>query len=147
MLWIFALLAVMAGSLLPFQAGFNASLRHFLGNPVLAAVTNFTVGWTLLVGYALASRAELPTLAAMGKAPWWIWTGGAMGATLVLSGVMLSHRLGAAAFMSCIILGQLSASVVADHFGLAGFAQHAVSPMRLAGIGLLLAGAYLIRTH
>jgi transporter family-2 protein len=68
-----------------------------------------------------------------------------MGATLVLSGVMLSHRLGAATFIGCVILGQLAASVTLDHFGLVGFPQHSVTVPRLAGLCLLATGVYLIR--
>lgn len=70
-----------------------------------------------------------------------------MGACLVLSGVLFSHRLGAASFMACIIVGQLTSSVVLDHFGWVGFQQHSVSATRLAGIVLLGLGAYLIRVY
>ena len=67
-----------------------------------------------------------------------------MGALLVLSGVVLAHRLGATTFAACIILGQLTASVVVDHFGWVGFPQHSVSLQRLAGLGLLAIGVVLI---
>ncbi len=50
-----------------------------------------------------------------------------MGALLVLSGVTLAHRLGAATFAACIIVGQLTASVIVDHFGWVGFQQHSIS--------------------
>lgn len=142
---VYLLLAVLAGSLLPLQAGINASLRTFLQHPMLAAITNFLVGLTLLVTCAAAMRVPLPTAAQIAQAPWWSWVGGSMGATLVLSGVLLSHRLGAATFVACIILGQLSASVALDHFGLVGFPQHSVTAPRVLGLCLLAAGVYLIR--
>ena len=47
-------------------------------------------------------------------------------------------------FAACIILGQLTASVVVDHFGWVGFPQHSVSLQRLAGLGLLAIGLVLI---
>ena len=147
MIWIFALLAVLAGALIPLQAGLNASLRSAVGNPIFAALTNFTVGLTLLLSYAFGSRMDWPSVAQLTKVPWWNFVGGAMGACLVMSGVLFSHRLGAAAFVACIIVGQLSSSVVIDHFGVVGFQQHSVNGMRLLGILLLAAGAYLIRTH
>jgi transporter family-2 protein len=147
MTWLLILAVVAAGALIPLQAGINASLRGALNSPIYAAVTNFTVGGLLLAGYALLSRTALPTFAEAARAPWWNWVGGTMGACLVLTGVLLSHRLGAATFVACIILGQLTSSVLLDHFGLAGFSQHAVSPMRVLGLGLLAAGVYVIRTH
>jgi transporter family-2 protein len=142
---LYVLVAVGAGTLVPIQAGINASLRLSLQHPVLAAVTNFLVGLTLLVTFAVATRVPLPSTAQIADAPWWCWVGGAMGATLVLSGVLLSHRLGAATFVACIILGQLAASVVLDHFALVGYPQHSITLPRVAGLFLLAAGVYLIR--
>jgi transporter family-2 protein len=142
---VYLLLAVAAGSLVPLQAGINASLRTFLQHPMLAAITNFLVGLTLLTVSAAAMRVPLPSAAQIAQAPWWSWVGGSMGAALVLSGVLLSHRLGAATFVACIILGQLAASVALDHFGLVGYPQHPVTLPRVAGLCLLTAGVYLIR--
>lgn len=142
---LYLLVAVAAGALVPIQAGINASLRLSLEHPVLAAITNFLVGLTLLVTFAALTRVPLPSTAQIAHAPWWCWIGGAMGATLVLSGVLLSHRLGAATFLGCIILGQLAASVVLDHFALVGYPQHSITLPRVAGLFLLAAGVYLIR--
>ena len=145
MIWLFAALAVLAGALIPLQAGVNASLRAAVANPIFAAVVNFTVGGALIVAYAFASRMDWPSGAVLARVPWWCFVGGAMGACLVLSGVLFSHRLGAASFMACIIVGQLTSSLVLDHFGWVGFQQHAVTWPRLAGIGFLALGAYLVR--
>jgi len=142
---IFVLLAVAAGCLLPIQAGVNASLRVALNHPVLAAITNFSVGLSVLVGYAAATRTSLPAVSQLAIVPWWCWLGGYMGAALVLSGVTLAHHLGAVTFAACIIVGQLTASVVADHFGWVGFPQHSITLQRIAGLFLLAAGVYLIR--
>ncbi len=145
MILVYMLFAVAAGSLVPLQSGINASLRHWVGHPVFAAITNFVVGLTLLSTYAAVTRTPLPNGSQMAQAPWWCWIGGAMGATLVLSGVLVSHRLGAATFIACIILGQLAASVLLDHFGLVGYPQRSVTIPRVAGLFLLGAGVYLIR--
>ena len=142
---LFVLLAVAAGSLFPVQAGVNASLRLSLGHPILAAVTNFFVGLSLLVSYALVTEVKLPAVSQIVKAPWWCWLGGSMGALLVLSGIVLSYRLGATTFAACLILGQLVASVVVDHFGWVGFQQHSINFQRVAGLVLLAAGVLLIQ--
>ena len=132
--------------MVPIQAGVNASLRGFLPHPIFAAITNFLVGFTILAVSAVAMQATPPSLQAIYKVPWWCWIGGSMGACLVLSGIFLSHRLGAGTFVACIILGQLTASVVCDHFGLVGFPVQHVSLQRILGIGLLAGGVVLIRT-
>lgn len=141
---VFVLLAVAAGCLVPLQAGINASLRLSLNNPLLAAITNFVVGLTILSGFAAIARTPLPSAAQITNVPWWCWIGGSMGATLVLSGVFLSHRLGAATFVAAIILGQLAASVLLDHFGLVGYQQNTIGAQRLFGLSLLVAGVYFI---
>ena len=141
---IFVLLAVAVGCLLPVQAGVNASLRLALNHPVLAAITNFAVGLSVLAGYAAATQTRLPAASQLAMTPWWCWVGGCMGALLVLSGVTLAHRLGAVTFAACIILGQLTASVIIDHFGWVGFQQHSISLQRAAGLFLLATGVYLI---
>ena len=141
---VFVLLAVAAGCLVPLQAGINASLRLSLNSPLLAAITNFLVGLTILSGFAAITRASLPSAAQIANVPWWCWIGGSMGATLVLSGVFLSHRLGAATFIAAVILGQLAASVLLDHFGLVGYQQNVIGAQRLFGLSLLVAGVYFI---
>jgi transporter family-2 protein len=143
---LFVILAALAGTMVPIQAGVNASLRTFLPHPIFAAITNFLVGFTILTIAAISMQATPPSLQTIAKVPWWCWVGGSMGACLVLSGIFLSHRLGAATFVACIILGQLTASVVCDHFGLVGFPVHHVSLQRILGIGLLAGGVVLIRT-
>jgi transporter family-2 protein len=143
---LFVLLAALAGTLIPVQAGVNASLRGFLPHPVFAAIANFLVGLAILAIAALTMQAAPPSFQAIGKVPWWCWLGGPMGAYLVLAGVTLSHRLGAATFVACIILGQLTASVICDHFGLVGFPVHPAGLQRILGIGLLAGGVVLIRT-
>ena len=143
---LFVILASLAGTLIPVQAGINASLRNFLPHPIFAAITNFLVGLTILAFSAIAMQATPPSFGGVSRVPWWCWIGGAMGACLVLSGILLSHRLGASTFVACIILGQLTASVICDHFGFVGFQVHHVNLQRILGIGLLAGGVALIRT-
>lgn len=143
---LLVLLAALSGTLVPVQAGVNASLRGFFPHPILAAIANFLVGLAILAIAALMVQTGPPSFQTISKAPWWCWLGGLMGACLVLAGVSLSHRLGAATFVACIILGQLTASVICDHFGLVGFPVHHANLQRILGIGLLAGGVVLIRT-
>lgn len=143
---LFVLLAALSGTLVPVQAGVNASLRGFFPNAIFAAIANFLVGLAILSIAALMMQTGPPSFQAIAKVPWWCWLGGLMGACLVLAGVILSHRLGAATFVACIILGQLTASVICDHYGLVGFPVHPANLQRILGIGLLAGGVVLIRT-
>jgi transporter family-2 protein len=76
--------------------------------------------------------------------PLWAWFGGVLGAFYVASSIVVGPRLGAAALLALIVLGQLLASLVLDHFGWLGFPQHPLTLVRLAGAALLFGGVVLI---
>lgn len=57
---------------------------------------------------------------------------------------LVGPRLGAAASLCLVVLGQLLAALLVDHFGWLGFPQHSISLVRVAGVALLLAGVVLI---
>lgn len=138
-------LAFGAGCCLPVQAGINTLLRRFLGEPMQAALVSFAVGTVALWLYSLASRHTWPALSQLSAVPWWMWTGGLLGAIFVSCTIFLAPRLGAATMTAIMLSGQLAASVLLDHFALVGFPEHPVSPLRLVGLGLLFAGAWLVR--
>jgi bacterial/archaeal transporter family-2 protein len=137
------LFAIVAGAFLPVQAGVNARLAQFVGGPVRASLISFVVGaLCLAVVVALFYRSESTRA---GQAPWWAWIGGALGAFYVTATIVVPIRMGAAAFFGILVAAQLVMSVLADQFGWVGFPQKEASPLRLVGVGLLIAGAVLVR--
>jgi transporter family-2 protein len=87
------------------------------------------------------------TGAGIGSAPWWVWTGGAFGATFIVVTIALTAEIGATLTLASIILGQLTGALIVDHYGLFGGTVIRVTPLRLTGVALLLLllGATLIR--
>jgi transporter family-2 protein len=145
MTWFYVMLALVAGAFLPLQAGINAQLKVYTGNPVIAAFISFLVGTGVLFAIALALRLPWPSSAALAQAPWWAWVGGALGAFFVFLAIVLAESLGAAVMVAVIIAGQMIASLVLDHYGLVGYSRHPVTPGRIIGTLLLLSGVFLIR--
>jgi transporter family-2 protein len=137
------LFAVIAGSFLPLQAGVNARLAQFVGGPVRASLISFFIG-TLCLALVVALFYRSGGHRA-GQAPWWAWIGGALGAVFVTSSVVVPIRIGAAAFFGIVVAAQLVTSVLADQFGWLAFEQRSVTPLRLVGVALLIAGALLVR--
>ena len=135
------LLAILAGAALPVQTGVNSSLRAALGHPLWATIISFGVG-TLSVG-ALMILLRVPAPAALPPLGW-KWIGGALGVIYVGLSLVLAPRLGSASLVATVVAGQLLASMVLDHFGWLGFAQHGVSAPRVLGALLLGVGAWLI---
>ena len=141
---LFYLLAFGAGVVLIVQVGVNVALRAAVGNPVMAALISFVIGSAALLLFLLLARAPWPARAQLSAAPAWAWLGGLLGAFYVVSTIVVGPRVGAAALLALIVLGQLVTSLLVDHFGWLGFPQHPLTPLRLFGALLLFGGVLLI---
>ncbi len=144
---LLVLLTVVIGCGVPIQAGANATLARFYGHSLPAALTNTLLASALLLAAVLVLRIPLPRFENMTHAPWWAWTGGAFGATFVLSAIIIAPKLGAGAYVSATIVGTVLASMLIDHFALIGFEAHALTPARLLGAALLVLGMLLIQAN
>ena len=141
---VFYLLGLGVGIGLVVQVGMNSTLRAVLGSPVLAAFISFLVGSLALACYLGVARTPLPVRAQLAAVPAWAWLGGVLGAFYVASSVIVGPKLGAATLLALVVLGQLGTSLVVDHFGWLGFAQHPLTQMRVLGAVLLFGGVLLI---
>ena len=142
-IWAYLLFALAAGAMLPIQFGINAQLATWVGGSARAAFVSFAVGTAALLLAVLATTRGWPDRA--GDAPWWVWTGGLLGAFYVLGSIVTAPKLGAATLVALILAGQAFASLLVDHFGWVGFEEHPVTPLRVAGIALLAGGVALVR--
>ena len=144
-IWIFFMMAFVAGFTLPTQAGINMHLNQWSQSAILAATISFAVGTIGLFVYGLCLRIPWPAVNTMSSHPWWIWIGGLLGAFFVVSTIVLAPRLGAASMIALIVAGQMTTSVVLDHFGWLGYQVHPISGLRILGVFLLLGGVILVR--
>jgi len=140
--WV--VLGLVAGSVLPAQAGVNAQLARRLGHPAQAAFASFLVGTLALFSLCLVLRLAWPAPADVGSIPLPTWAGGLLGAFFVGTTILLAPRVGATTMTGLVIAGQVIASLVLDHFALLGFAEHPAGPARLCGAALLVVGAMLV---
>lgn len=138
------LLALAAGAVLPLQAGLNGQLRGHLGSPFAAAFVSFSAGTLILLATLLILRTPLP--ANPQSVPGWLWVaGGTLGVGYLIISIVLPPMIGVALTFGLIVAGQLSMSLMLDHYGLLGFAPHAINPWRALGAALIVAGVVLIR--
>lgn len=133
---VWLVLAVVMGAFLAIQPTLNAEIGRHVGGTMHAALVNFCTGFAVLVAFMLLFRSGLPDVAGARGAPWWAWFGGVIGATFVVSGTFLTPRIGVTALVASILLGQLVASLLIDHFGAFNVTVREISLERLAGIGL-----------
>ena len=135
-------LALLIGMLLPLQALINASLGKQTTGPLFASLASFVVGGVVLAIWWLASKPSLD-LSALGRVPWWAWTGGLIGAVYVAAATMLIPRMGAAALICLVVFGQVAGSLLLDHFGVL-HARQPIDAVRVFGALLVIAGALLV---
>lgn len=143
-IYLFALVVFVVGAIAAMQPPLNAQLA-FRSGGLTAALISFAVGTLglLVVGIASGSLTK-GTLAA---APWYLFTGGLMGAAFVYTSLRFVPVLGATALTAVGVAGQLVGGLLIDRFGLFGLQQVPFTATRLVGIALLIAGAILVMRH
>ncbi|MDV3443316.1 DMT family transporter [Pseudomonas otitidis] len=135
------LLAICAGLGITLQATLNGQLAKGVGgDSVAAALFSFTAGAVCLGIYSLMRGGIVASLAAIPAQPWWSLLGGLLGAGALLSYVVLAPKIGLSALLGLAIAGQIISSLVIDHFGLIGALERPVSPVKLIGTLVMLAG-------
>ena len=76
-----------------------------------------------------------------------MWTGGIIGAVYVAVSLNLVQRLGATVLVAVVLIGQMVAALIVDHYGLFGLSESPITIQRVAGVALLIAGVALIRLY
>lgn len=137
-------LVVVAGALLPIQAGFNTRVGKTIDSPIWASLLSFAIGTIALLIYALISKTNLQ-LSTLKYIPAHYWTAGLLGAGYVTIVLLAFPKLGAALTFGLIVTGQLMMSVLLDHFAVLVPAQQQINVYRIAGLALIVAGVVIIR--
>ena len=141
--WTYAVLAVLAGALLPLQALVNARLGHATAGGLFASACSFLVGTLALALVLAVSRPALPSAEALMRLPAWIWAGGLLGAAFVVVATLAVPRIGAASLVALAVLGQMLAALALDRYGVLQAARP-VDATRLLGALLVVAGVVLV---
>ncbi len=138
-------LALGAGVSFVFQQAVNAGLRTDLNSAAWAGFVSYLGGSICMLILAAALRDPIPFTASALRTNWWAWSGGLFGAIYIAISIVLVPQLGTAAFIALLVSGQMLASLIFDHFGLFGVAQHSMGLGRIAGGLLLIGGVVLLQ--
>jgi transporter family-2 protein len=134
-------LTVVAGALVAAQAPINSHLGRAIGT-YQAAFVSFAVGTVALAG-VVAVAGSFGTIH-LGSVRWYYLIGGLLGVVYVTTLLVSVRHLGASGVLVASLVGQLTASVIIDKYGLLGLERTAVSASRVAGIALVAVGAWLV---
>ncbi|MDJ0646486.1 MAG: DMT family transporter [Flavobacteriaceae bacterium] len=142
---VFILLAIIAGAVLPIQAGLNVQLGKSVHQPIFAAFASFLIGTLGLLIYLFIIKFDFSSIAQTKTVSPVVWSAGILGAFYVTAVIILAPRLGTALTFVLIVAGQMTISLVLDHYGLLGIPVKQMNWRRLLGVVFLVAGVLLIR--
>ncbi len=139
----YAGLMLIAGFGIPMMAALNGGLGAKLQDPPLASAILLTVGASVAMVYLLINNGYPKTLMA-NNTPWYFYLGGLLVAFYIISITWVAPRFGTANAVSCVLLGQLLAMTIIDHYGLFGALQQVISTKRMMGLLLMASGVLLV---
>lgn len=137
------LVAAMAGAAMAVQGTLNSVLGKVIGLLEATFVVHI-VGTAVILGAILAVRRGFGDLTLVGEAPWYTYLGGALGVVIIISVAFSIPRTGVANATTAIIVGQVLAALLIDHFGLFGLKEIPFTWGKGIGLVFLAAGGYFL---
>jgi transporter family-2 protein len=139
------LAAALAGAASTVQATANAFWKqqtHLSLTVFINVLVAFVGGASLL----LINRHAFTTTAWAKLGPS-VVTGGLCGLGIIVVGAMVFPKLGASTAVALFVLGQTASALLLDHYGAMDLPTRPISPVRIVGIVLVLAGMLLTRSR
>ena len=132
-----------AGLGIPVFAALNAGLGQQLGGPVAATAITFAIGFVIAI--LLLTLTGYPPASAFTFEKPWLWIGAVVMLFYATSVAFSAPRIGLGNAIFFVLLGQIVAAAIIDHFGLLGSIQSAITPKRALGLVVMAVGLYLAR--
>jgi transporter family-2 protein len=114
-----------------------------VGSPALANIPFFLIGAAISTA-AFLFTAKPSAIARLGDVPPWMFLAGVVSGFVILGTAVLIPRIGPSPFFVLVVAGQVVMGAVMSHFGIFGTPVDPVSFKQLAGIALVIGGAYLV---
>ena len=142
---ILSLFGLAGGIGMPMQTSINAQLGKRMGSPFIAAMLNFMIGLAaLLIITSIWEHGLAIPVGAIMAAPPWILMGGMLAVVFVTGNILLMPRIGSVQTAILPAMGQIFMGTLIDTFGLFESHQRDLTPLRLVGVGLVIAGVLTV---
>ena len=136
-------LAVLIGIMGGIHVPINGALGDRIQSPLLATVLFYAIG-LMVAGSAFLIAGNRAALLALNEAPRWYFLAGAISAVVVGSSTFLIPRIGAVNLFAIVIALQMISRMVISNFGWLESPVAPISPFKILGALMLLAGAVLV---
>lgn len=141
--FFYASLMFVAGLGIPIMAALNGGLGGRLQSPALAAAILFSVGLCVAIAYLLIAQG-IPKFFYSANTPWYFYSGGFFVMFYILTITWAAPRFGVSNAVAFVLLGQLIAMSLIDHFGLFSALQNPLSKQRCIGLLLMAVGVFMV---
>ncbi|AFZ58784.1 MULTISPECIES: DMT family transporter [Anabaena] len=142
--YLYVLLALVNGAVLPIQSNLNAQLARSLNSVPLAADISYFIGSIALISLLCTGWFGHPDWSALAKAPRWSLMGGLFGVWYITASAYFTSILGTTLTQGLIICGQAITGLVTDHFGWLGVNRRRLTANRRLVMGLLIVAIFLL---
>jgi bacterial/archaeal transporter family-2 protein len=140
--FLYATVMLLAGLGIPVMAALNSGLGTRLQSPALATVILFSLCLVIAVVYLFLTEG-IPSVTYRPDTPWVFYLGGFFVMFYIISITWVAPHFGISNAISFVLLGQLLAMNLIDHFGLLGAPQFALSLSRILGLGFMIVGVFM----
>ncbi|WP_400223532.1 DMT family transporter [Methanomethylophilus alvi] len=143
---IWYLFGIGVGVLMASQAAINGNLGIHLDSALHSALVSFVVGTAILFAACLWKRnLHDVVLVRENRVPWWMLTGGILGAAYIFFNAYLVPEIGTGTTVVLTITGQMIGSVIIDNFGLLGTVKKKTGALQIIGLALMFAGVVMVK--
>jgi len=140
---LIALLMFATGVGIPVMAALNANLGQHIQSPVAASAILFGLG--CVVSTLILLAVGVPKVESFHGVSPWVFCGALLVAFYLISITWSAPRIGIGNAVFFVLLGQLVAAAIIDHFGLLGAVQSSLTPKRAIGLVVMAVGVWLAK--
>ena len=138
---LYIVVGIVSRAVIGFQGPLASIITHRLG--LLESVFIVHLGGTLVALIPLLLFRGGGKLDEWRTLPWYVFLAGICGLVVFAGISYLIPKIGVTPAMMLIIVGQVIIGSILDHYGLLGAEVRSFSFTKLAGIGVMLMGAWL----
>lgn len=140
--------AVFSGCLSAVVGAILASLGQVIGSAIQATTVLFAIATGVMIVFCSLNGSVVKIRKAFTtSAPWWMWSGGILGAIIVYGNAWLIPLIGVSVFMMTLLIGQLLLSLLMERNGWLGAPKKHISIVQILGIIIMLTGVTLIKLY
>ena len=137
------ILALISGALMSIQGVFNTEVTKQTSLWVSTGFVQLTAFFVCVIAWLCTGRENVALLTEV--RPWYLLTGGILGAFITITVVQSMTSLGPAQAVIIIVTSQVAVAYLIELFGLFGSSQASFSWRKILGLLIAIAGIVLFR--